>query len=632
MPLPSGSYNQDVVVENTAPAPLIPGGYTTASMDAGVQNSGTSWYEEGYNSTAPTTGLPAPGTTFGSQSSSSHFYKMAPSYTTNNAILLDTNLTSATFTLTAPAAYKQLSFLESGGHNGVTLIYTVHHLSGNADTGTTNIPDWFSNGTNVAWTANGRVDVGTFGLENVNSGDPQLYSLDITLANTTSPVTSIDFKYVSGVGHGAIMAVSGSTGGNFTPITVTGYNEDIVIENDAAAPGALTGVTTATMDTGVTNTMTTWYEMGYIPSAPQSGLPTPGSTITNISAPDHLYTLASSYNANNAILLTTNAAPVKLTLNSSSNYSALSFLVAAGDGPVRIGCRILHANGLSESNDFIVPDWFSESPVAFAANGRVDLDNKVISSLNAINPCLYAADVSMANNSPVTTVTLSWLTGSGNANAVIFAISGGTSVLPLAEDDFNANSAAAASIQQQWYNDNGLYNSTGWWNAANCLEALETVAVADNQPQYLGVLSNTFALNSSGNFLDGYYDDEGWWANAWIRGYDLTGNTNFLKMAKTIFADMTNGWSPADCGGGIWWDKSETYKNSIANELFILTAIRLHQRTPVDTGANNYFFWATNGWTWFHNIGLINSESLINDGLSNCTNNGASTFTYNQGV
>jgi hypothetical protein len=34
--LTSSSYNQDVVVENTAPVPVVAGGYTTTSVDNGV--------------------------------------------------------------------------------------------------------------------------------------------------------------------------------------------------------------------------------------------------------------------------------------------------------------------------------------------------------------------------------------------------------------------------------------------------------------------------------------------------------------------------------------------------------------------------------------------------------------------
>jgi len=198
-------------------------------------------------------------------------------------------------------------------------------------------------------------------------------------------------------------------------------------------------------------------------------------------------------------------------------------------------------------------------------------------------------------------------------------------------DDFNANTVTAISALQQWYNASGLWTTTGWWNAANCVDAIENGIVANNGQNYLGVLSTTYNLNAGTNFLDGYYDDEGWWAEAWIKAYDLTGNVLYLNMAKTIFSDMTEGWD-SNCNGGIWWNKTRTYKNAIANELFLLDAIRLHQRTPGDGGTGSYFYWATNEWTWFSKSGMINAQNLINDGLTNCANNGDTTWTYNQGV
>jgi hypothetical protein len=66
--------------------------------------------------------------------------------------------------------------------------------------------------------------------------------------------------------------------------------------------------------------------------------------------------------------------------------------------------------------------------------------------------------------------------------------------------------------------------------------------------------------------------------------------------------------------------------------LFLLAAIRLHQRTPGDGGTGSYFYWATDEWAWFQSSGLINSQNLINDGLDGCVNNGETTWTYNQGV
>src|SRR5438128_11114725 len=69
-------------------------------------------------------------------------------------------------------------------------------------------------------------------------------------------------------------------------------------------------------------------------------------------------------------------------------------------------------------------------------------------------------------------------------------------------DDFNANTERAAPALQGWYNGSGLWNTTGWWNAANCLEAIENVIVENNGQNYLPVLNNTFMLNSGGNFLN----------------------------------------------------------------------------------------------------------------------------------
>ena len=500
IPLTSGSFNQDVVVERTAAPPAQAGGYTSASMDNGVGNTATSWYEKGYNTASPATGLPAAGATFTHQNAPDHQYTLAPSYRSNNAVVLDATLRSATLALAAPAAYGKLSFLESGGNQGVAFTYTVHHQDGTAETGSGSIPDWF-NGASPAWTANGRVDVGSFAFSSVNGNNPRLYSLDVTLSNSTSAVSSIGFTYSAGTGHGAIMAVSGSKGAGFTPITVTGYNEDIVVEAGGPHPGALIGVTSATMETGTNNTQNTWYEAGYVPWATATGLPAAGSTLTNLSAPDHLYLLAPSYAGNNAVLLSSNTPAATLTLSSPASFPSLSFLTAAGNGPATIGCLIHHSDGSSETKLFTSPDWVAWAPTAFIANGRVNVSSATLPSLITNNPKLYAVDLPLANTtSPVTSIGLTFAGGSASANAAIFALSGGSSSLSLAGDDFNANSEAAVQMLLQWYNGSGLWNSTGWWNAANCIEAVENVIAANHDLQYLSVLTNTFNLNAGGSF------------------------------------------------------------------------------------------------------------------------------------
>ncbi len=198
---------------------------------------------------------------------------------------------------------------------------------------------------------------------------------------------------------------------------------------------------------------------------------------------------------------------------------------------------------------------------------------------------------------------------------------------------------AAAALQKLYDTNSGLFPSTGWWNSANALTALIDYSARTGSSTYLGDITNTFSKNSgsnsnsSGNFLNKFYDDEGWWALAWIDAYDLTKNTAYLDMAKTIFADMKGGWGTA-CNGGIWWSKDNNYKNAIANELFLEVAVRLHQRTPGDAGSGSFIDWATREWTWFDGSGMINASHLVNDGLTNpgCTNNNGTTWTYNQGV
>ncbi|HWF18527.1 MAG TPA: hypothetical protein VG754_04640, partial [Verrucomicrobiae bacterium] len=500
IPLSSGSFNQSMIVPASAPAPVIAGGYTTASMDNGTANTATSWYEQGYDTSAPTTGLPHPGTTFTSQTVANHSYVMAPSYTSNNAVLLDSTLTSATLVLTSPAAFSKLSLLESGGNHGVMFSYTVHHQSGANDSGSASIQDWF-NGSNVSWTANGRVDVQTFTFTSVNGNDPQLYSLDLALINSNSPVTSITFSYVSGGGHGAIMAVSGLNGASCTPLQVTGYNEDIVVEASAGKPGAL-NVTTATMDAGTANTANTWYELGYNPTVPTTGLPHPGTTLTNASASDHLYVLPPSYTTNDVALICSNIPTVSITpATTPPAYQVISFLLASGNGPVTLGYTVHHASGASQVGGLVASDWVDYSPVAYDANGRVSVNTSTVSYVNSGNPRLYAQDITLGfSNSPVTSVTLTFPTNGANANAVILALSGGSPTFSLVGNDFNANTATAAQVLQQWYNGGGLYNTTGWWNAANCLEAIENDIYANNDVQYLSVLTNTYEQN--GDFLN----------------------------------------------------------------------------------------------------------------------------------
>ncbi len=206
-----------------------------------------------------------------------------------------------------------------------------------------------------------------------------------------------------------------------------------------------------------------------------------------------------------------------------------------------------------------------------------------------------------------------------------------------------AQAQAAIDALQRWYVPaTGLYRTTGWWNSANAITALADFSRLTRTDKYFAIFANTLQVapdskDGGHGFLNNYYDDEGWWALAWIDVYDLTHDSQYLRMADSIFADMQLGWEPATCGGGIWWSKDKKYKNAIANELFLAVAASLANREPDATRRRDDLEWAHKEWSWFLHSGMINGQHLINDGLEIsgsgvCSNNGRETWTYNQGV
>ncbi|KAG0084356.1 hypothetical protein BGZ93_009925 [Podila epicladia] len=196
-------------------------------------------------------------------------------------------------------------------------------------------------------------------------------------------------------------------------------------------------------------------------------------------------------------------------------------------------------------------------------------------------------------------------------------------------------SAGIKALNSNWYSqDTGLWDGA-WWQSANALTTLADFAIL--QPSTLNSLgiANTIqntvknAPKKFPGFINQFYDDEGWWAMGLIHSYDATGDESYLETAADIFNDMqTGGGTP--CKGGIFWSKERKYVNAVANELYLTVAAALANRIPSN---RTYAQIATNEWKWFQGSGMINGQSLINDGLdANCNNNGLQTWSVNQGI
>ncbi|KAI0454612.1 putative glycosyl hydrolase [Xylaria acuta] len=202
---------------------------------------------------------------------------------------------------------------------------------------------------------------------------------------------------------------------------------------------------------------------------------------------------------------------------------------------------------------------------------------------------------------------------------------------------------AAIEAMNAFYNDTtGLWDTGPWWHSGVALRAIAEYMLISGSDEYVDLAAYTVETQRAplswwpeggGEFRADSTDDTGWWALALASLYQVTRNSTYLDLAKLDEAYMYDYWNTTTCGGGLIWNiPSRTYHNAISNELYLELTATLHNLIPSDTF---YLNQALKEWDWFNATGMINSEGLINDGLTedaSCVNNGQPVWTYNQGV
>jgi predicted alpha-1,6-mannanase (GH76 family) len=301
-----------------------------------------------------------------------------------------------------------------------------------------------------------------------------------------------------------------------------------------------------------------------------------------------------------------------------------------------------------ESRDNVKVDWSAPAQCSGAGLPTITgYDVYVTAQPFAENYSSPSATVSGCGSGAATSATVQVPGGEARGAKLFYATVAATSsegnslpspqvsTVQLTGDDGEAQ-AAVQELQTYYDSSTGLFNTTGWWNSANALDAIIDYMKRTGSRTYMSDVSNTFAkaVNEAppptpGNFIDTAYDDTQWWALTWVNAYELTRNPAYLQMAETIHSYVTAAWTPSQCGGGLVWQTTNNYQNAVTNELFLELSARLYLLTH----QASYLQWAQKELAWFNASGMINSSNLINDGLTtSCQNNGQTTWTYNQGV
>jgi predicted alpha-1,6-mannanase (GH76 family) len=204
-----------------------------------------------------------------------------------------------------------------------------------------------------------------------------------------------------------------------------------------------------------------------------------------------------------------------------------------------------------------------------------------------------------------------------------------------ANEQLNRALLTASRIVTCEYQDmSGMFKNEPSWQSGSTLETLADFVALSNSP-LKSLLHQTFMntdIFTGGPCYDGYQ----WWLLTWLQAYTVDPDINYLYRAADIYDYVAvNAWNASACRGGLQLCSNNSYKSAIANELFLLSSIRLHPYAALlDRPPTFYLNWTLTAWNWFATSGLINGDFLVNDGLSDgtCLNNNGTTWTYNQGV
>jgi hypothetical protein len=421
MPIAVTGFNRDMVVESSASGPP----YTNALEFNPGEN--TAFYQAGLS--GKTYGLPGSASFTSALGDGTEFQFQA--YTGPNALVLssETDLDSGTLTLVTPGIYKRIAILANSANGGGLPTMTLLFSDGSTIITNYSALDWFFN-SGFALQGVDRINL-TTGATTGGPNDPRFYQTTIDLGalfgSANLPLMSITFNKVPGVGATAIYAISGEPDRSMSPVAVTGFNRDVVVENTSAGPPYTTALN---FNSGEA---TAYYQSGL--TGKTYGLPASGSFASALA--DGTVFQFQPYTSSNALVLSADTGVTNgtLTLVTPANFSRIAILANSGNGTNPIGIVTLRFdNNSTFITNYYAPNWFSDpTNVALQGTERITLSSGATSGATT-NPRFHQTTIDLTaalgtNNRPLVSLKFDKPLAKSTG---IYAISGDSNIVTAA--------------------------------------------------------------------------------------------------------------------------------------------------------------------------------------------------------
>jgi predicted alpha-1,6-mannanase (GH76 family) len=220
--------------------------------------------------------------------------------------------------------------------------------------------------------------------------------------------------------------------------------------------------------------------------------------------------------------------------------------------------------------------------------------------------------------------------------AALFASAALAAGVTSAEADLMFDAHTEAFYREKdgkaWFKETTDGKKTSFWMRAEqmemVLDAYERTTNARPMVMFTNLFHGFLADHGTNWHKNEFNDDIMWMVIACVRGHLLSGNKEFLDIARLNFDECYARAISTNLGGGLWWKTDNKSKNACVNGPAAIAAVLLGRAT----GEDAYLVKATNLFLWEREHLFDPKTGRIFDNMQADGRIGRAAFTYNQGT